>query len=60
MSEKQKLNRRGFLNAGLLATGGVAGWLTGCDQAPQAPAPRDRKPLERRSAFEVCSHSFNL
>ena len=56
MSEKEKLNRRGFLNAGLLATGGVAGWLSGCDKAPQPPAPKDRKPLDKRFTYDVSEY----
>ena len=56
MSDKEKLNRRGFLNAGLLATGGVAGWLSGCDKAPQPPAPKDRKPLSKRFTYDVSEY----
>ena len=49
------LNRRGFLNAGLLATGGVAGWLSGCDKAPP-PAPKDRKPLDQRFTYDISEY----
>jgi hypothetical protein len=56
MSDNEQLNRRGFLNAGLLATGGVAGWLSGCDQAPQSSAPKDRKPLDKRFTYDVSEY----
>lgn len=53
MSDNEKMNRRGFLNAGLLAAGGAAGWVAGCDQAPQPAAPKDRKPLDKRFTYDV-------
>jgi len=53
---EHNVNRRGFLNAGLLATGGVAGWLTSCDKAPQPPAPKDRKPLDKRFTYDVSEY----
>ena len=56
MSDKKKLNRRRFLNAGLVATGGVAGWVAGCDQAQQPPPPKDRKLLDKRFTYDVSEY----
>lgn len=50
-----RVSRRGFLNAGLVAAGGAAGWLSGCDQA-QPPAPTDRKPLDKRFSYDVSEY----
>ncbi len=51
----KKVSRRGFLNAGLVAAGGAAGWLAGCDQA-QPPAPTNRQPLGKRFTYDVSEY----
>jgi len=58
MSQPQsaQVSRRGFLNAGLVAAGGAAGWVAGCDKAPQPPAPRGRKPLDKRFTYDVSEY----
>ena len=54
MNADNKLNRRSFLNIGVLATGGVAGWLTGCEQRqPPARAKTDKPRLDGQFVYDI-------
>ena len=54
MNADKKLNRRSFLNIGLFAGGGVAGWLTGCDRSQPPPRVKAEKPrLDAHFVYDI-------
>lgn len=53
MKKNTKVNRRGFLSAGLLASGGVASWLTGCGDQKGLRKTGERRPLDARFTYDI-------
>lgn len=53
MNKNTKVSRRGFLGAGVLASGGMASWLTGCGEQKTPRKAGNRQPLDARFTYDI-------